>query len=114
MDHTKGAAVVEEKVRVSVRELVAFTYFEPDIVPAADASALLAGTRAHQARQADSEGETEKTIKHVFEADGIPILVFGRMDAFVYLIYIVSTLLKSAVCFFVSITALKTLANRKI
>ena len=40
--------------------------------------------------------------------------LFGRMDAFVYLIYIVSTLLKSAVCFFVSITALKTLANRKI
>ena len=73
---------MEEKVRVSVRELVAFTYFEPYIVPAADASALLAGTRAHQARQADSEGETEKNIKHVFEADGIPILVFGRMDAF--------------------------------
>lgn len=72
---------MEETLRISVRELVAFSYFQPDILPAADASALLAGTRAHQARQAQSEGETEKSIRHLYEIDGLALLVYGRMDA---------------------------------
>ena len=68
--------------RVSVRELVAFSCFPPDILPAADTEALLTGTQAHKARQAGFEGQTEQTIKHVFELEGAEILVFGRMDAF--------------------------------
>ena len=72
---------MEENVRISVRELVAFSYFQPDILPAADASALLAGTRAHQARQKQSEGEVEKSRSHLFEIDGLRVLVHGRMDA---------------------------------
>lgn len=72
---------MEENMRISVRELVAFSYFQPDILPAADASALLAGTRAHQARQKQSEGEVEKSISHLFEIDGLRVLVHGRMDA---------------------------------
>lgn len=73
---------MEENVRISVRELVAFSYFQPDILPSADASALLAGTRAHQARQKKSEGDIEKSISHLFMVEGVSILVHGRMDAF--------------------------------
>lgn len=73
---------MDETLRISVRELVAFSYFQPDIVPAADASAMLAGTHAHQARQAQTEGQIEKSIRHVYEADGLKLMVFGRMDSY--------------------------------
>ncbi len=74
---------MEEIFRISVRELVAFSCFTPDIMPAADAEAMLTGAQAHRARQASFEGETERTIKHVYEIDGASLLVYGRMDAFV-------------------------------
>lgn len=74
---------MEEMLKISVRELVAFSCFAPDIIPAADTEALLTGAQAHRARQAGYEGETEQTIKHVYELDGASVQVFGRMDAFV-------------------------------
>lgn len=74
---------MEENIRVSVRELVAFSYFPADITSAADASLLLKGTLAHQARQRQSEGESEKTIRHAFECGGVTVLVYGRMDVLV-------------------------------
>lgn len=74
---------MEEMFRISVRELVAFSCFAPDIMPAADTDVLLTGAQAHRARQAGYEGETEQTIKHVYELDGASVQVFGRMDAFV-------------------------------
>jgi len=74
---------VEEMFRISVRELVAFSCFAPDIMPATDTEALLTGAQAHRARQAGYEGETEQTIKHIYELDGASVQVYGRMDAFV-------------------------------
>ncbi len=73
---------MEETLRISVRELVAFTYFQEDILPAADVRDLLTGTRAHRARQEKQEGKAECSLKHVFEVAGEGVLVFGRMDAF--------------------------------
>lgn len=73
---------MQKNYRVSVRELVAFTYFQPDILPSADAEALVNGTLAHQARQMQSEGKVEQTIKHTFDAFGANVTVYGRMDAF--------------------------------
>ena len=74
---------MEEMFRISVRELVAFSCFPPDIMPADDAEALLTGAQAHRLRQSEFEGETERTIKHVFELDNTKVQVYGRMDAFV-------------------------------
>ncbi|MBR5546473.1 MAG: hypothetical protein IKU70_05790 [Clostridia bacterium] len=74
---------MEEMFRISVRELVAFSCFAPDIMPATDAEALLTGAQAHRARQAEYEGQTEQTIRHVYELNGASVQVYGRMDAFV-------------------------------
>ena len=71
---------MEENARVSVRELVAFSYFPADITPAADAALMLKGTLAHQARQKQSAGECEKSIRHAFMCEGVTMLVYGRMD----------------------------------
>lgn len=74
---------MERQFRVSVRELVAFSCFAPDIMPAADQEALLTGTQAHKARQQQSEGAIEQTIRHEYEYQGVKLLVHGRMDAWV-------------------------------
>lgn len=74
---------MEEMFRISVRELVAFSCFAPDIMPVTDTEAMLTGAQAHRARQAEFEGETEQTIKHVYELEGASVQVYGRMDAFV-------------------------------
>ena len=71
-----------ESFRVSVRELVAFSCFPPDIMPSADVEGMLAGAQAHRARQRDAEGEKEKALRHVFSCLGAEVLVFGRMDLF--------------------------------
>lgn len=72
-----------KEMRISVRELVAFSYFQADILPAAGMmEAMHAGARAHKARQSQSEAEIEKSIRHVFDMDGLEVLVYGRMDAF--------------------------------
>lgn len=73
---------MEETFRVSVRDLVSFSFFPADITPSGDPSVLLTGTRAHQARQAEAGGRAEQTVKRIFEVDGIRLLLFGRIDAF--------------------------------
>lgn len=74
---------MEETFRISVRELVAFSYFEADILPAGDMSVMWAGTRAHRARQARlMDGEAEKPVSHTFGTSDGPVTVYGRMDAF--------------------------------
>ncbi|NCB05847.1 MAG: hypothetical protein EOM69_10060, partial [Clostridia bacterium] len=69
--------------RISVRELVAFTYFAPDIMPTS--MALLAeGTRAHQGRQRSlpTGFEIERPVQATVEHQGASVTVYGRMDAF--------------------------------
>ena len=75
---------VEETFRVSVRELVSFTYFPPDIAPMAGVEEMLAGTRAHQVREAAQAAlfEIEKPIRGDVTLSGETVTVFGRMDAF--------------------------------
>ena len=72
-----------EAFRVSVRNLVEFIYFPEDILPARESlSALWAGTKAHQERQKEQEGEAERSIQRAFCCQGESIVLYGRMDAF--------------------------------
>lgn len=75
---------VGETFRVSVRELIAFRYFPPDISPAAGVQDMLAGTLAHQAREGALQGdyEVEKPIRLTIMQDGHSVSVYGRMDAY--------------------------------
>ncbi len=75
---------MDEMLRVSVRELVAFSYFSPDIVPGGNMADMLAGTKAHQAREAaqEAEFEVEKPLRCDVSQAGETVTVFGRMDAF--------------------------------
>ncbi|MEG2186228.1 MAG: ATP-dependent DNA helicase [Clostridia bacterium] len=73
---------MDEIFHVSVRELVAFSFFPSDIMPATDMSALHAGTAAHKARQVQQAGKAECPVKHLFSLHGENVLVYGRMDAF--------------------------------
>ncbi|MEG0995670.1 MAG: hypothetical protein RSH26_01780, partial [Clostridia bacterium] len=82
MDTEERPQAVEAAFRVSVRDLVAFSYFPADIMPGTDMRELWAGTQAHQARQRGQEGQAERTIKHRFALNGESVLVYGRMDAF--------------------------------
>ncbi len=68
--------------RVSVRELVEFSFFPEDIMPGGGMEELWAGTRAHQARQRQQTGETERPVKNTFECLDRQVTVYGRMDAF--------------------------------
>lgn len=72
----------KNRFRVSVRELVAFTFPPEDILPAAGLSDLQAGGTAHRARQAEQTGVTEKSISRVFALQGGEVELFGRMDAY--------------------------------
>ncbi len=72
----------EPEFRVSVRDLVEFSYFPEDILPTAGMEDLWAGTRAHQARQKQQQGEVERPLKRQFCCLGESITVYGRMDAF--------------------------------
>lgn len=76
---------MEETFRVSVRELVGFTYFPPDIAPMAGVAEMLAGTKAHRQREAAQAGlfEIEKPVRADVPLLGETVTVFGRMDAFV-------------------------------
>ncbi|NLO85983.1 MAG: hypothetical protein GX096_11245 [Clostridiales bacterium] len=73
---------METSFRISVRDLVAFTYFQEDILPSGDASLMLAGTQAHKSRQEQTDDHTEYTVKSIFEEMGETMLVFGRIDIF--------------------------------
>lgn len=75
---------MEATFRVSVRELVGFTFFTPDITPGGSTADMLAGTQAHQARESTqiAEFEVEKTIRSDVELADECVTVFGRMDAY--------------------------------
>ncbi|MDD3214163.1 MAG: ATP-dependent DNA helicase [Eubacteriales bacterium] len=70
--------------RVSVRALVAFSFFPPDITLGAGLAEMQAGTRAHQARETAQaeEFEIEKPLRCNVERGGETITLFGRMDAY--------------------------------
>ena len=74
---------MEEMIRISVRELVAFSYFTADIMPAADPEVMQTGAKAHRIKQAKFEGETERSVKQIFEFNELKIQVYGRIDAFI-------------------------------
>ena len=54
---------MEETFRVSVRELVAFSYFPEDILPAADMESMLIGSQAHRARQAAKQAKKDQWLR---------------------------------------------------
>ncbi len=76
---------MDNAIRCSVRELIGFSFYPPDILPTREAAQLMAGVLAHQGRQEKQrEGyEIEKSISHVFACEGEGVLLQGRMDAFV-------------------------------
>ncbi len=74
-----------EVINVAVRNLVSFSYFEPDIVPSADLSGkMLEGTLGHRARQGslDESFKIEQSISSDFEYKNIILRISGRMDVF--------------------------------
>ncbi len=75
---------MEATFRVSVRELVGFTYFPPDIAPMAGVEEMLAGTKAHQRCEAAQAAlfEIEKPLRADVPLMGEVVTVFGRMDAY--------------------------------
>ncbi|MCE5343861.1 MAG: ATP-dependent DNA helicase [Eubacteriales bacterium] len=75
---------MEDTLRVSVRELVAFTYFQPDIQPGGGVAEMLAGTQAHQARESAQADEfaIEKPLQAELASGGERVTLFGRMDAY--------------------------------
>ncbi len=64
------------------RDLVAFTYFTPDIAPGGGPAEMQAGTKAHQAREsAQAEDfEIKKPLNAELERNGETVTLFGRMD----------------------------------
>ncbi len=75
---------METTFRVSVRVLVAYSYFGPDILPGGNAAEMLAGTRAHQAREGAQAQtfEIEKPVNCTLIHNSETVTVFGRMDAY--------------------------------
>lgn len=75
---------MEATFRVSVRELAASRWFPPDLTPAGGLADMLAGGRAHRARQAVQAAvfELEKPVRAEIPLGGECVTVFGRMDAF--------------------------------
>ena len=67
--------------RVSVRSLVAFTVFPPDITPLSP-DLMEQGRRAHVSRQSESVAEAEVMLTWKGEAEGCEVTVTGRMDLF--------------------------------
>ena len=80
----EGGIPVGETFRVSVRELVAFSYFSPDITPSFAVEDMLAGTKAHQAREGmlAAQFEIEKVVRFELERGDATVTVYGRMDAY--------------------------------
>ncbi|MDD4080375.1 MAG: ATP-dependent DNA helicase [Eubacteriales bacterium] len=68
-------------LNVSVRALVGFSLFPPDIMPVS--SRLMAEGRAgHMARQAKSQARAEAALRWTGECGGVEVLVQGRMDLY--------------------------------
>ena len=73
---------MEGDFRVSVRNLVAFTYYPQDITPMGGVDEMQRGAKAHRARQGEQEGDSERPVKHLFDTEWGGVFVFGRMDAY--------------------------------
>ena len=70
-----------EAIRLSVRALVAFSCFPPDIMPLSPAL-LEQGRTAHLARQAQSGASREVPLSWQGQVQGLDFLVTGRMDLY--------------------------------
>ena len=68
-------------LRVSVRALVAFSVFPPDILPVS-AQLMELGRRGHLARQGESAGAAESALSWEGGEAGLPLRVTGRMDLY--------------------------------
>ena len=68
-------------VRLSVRALVAFSVFPPDILPFS-ASLMEEGRIAHLSRQQKSGARSEQALRYRGRRQGFDIEVTGRMDLF--------------------------------
>ncbi|HSK69823.1 MAG TPA: helicase C-terminal domain-containing protein [Candidatus Limnocylindria bacterium] len=66
-------------VRVSVRALVGFSVFPPDITPVSR-SLMELGREAHLASQRGREARAERPLSWEGEAEGLKVRVSGRMD----------------------------------
>ena len=75
---------MQPTLRVSVRDLVAVQWFSPDITPAGSLTEMLAGTKAHRARESEQAGQfdIERSIRADVTLNDECVTVFGRMDAF--------------------------------
>ncbi len=71
--------------RVSVRTLVEFSVFEPDLVPGSR-EAMLSGAEGHKSRQKTltdkGEYRSEVSLSRAFDIGGESVTIHGRMDAF--------------------------------
>ena len=71
----------QETLRLSVRALVGFTLFPPDIMPVS--SRLMAlGREGHLNRQAASAARAESALRWTGECEGRQVEVMGRMDLY--------------------------------
>ncbi|NLX83041.1 MAG: ATP-dependent DNA helicase [Clostridiales bacterium] len=70
-----------QAIQVSVRALVGFTVFPPDILPLSR-SLMELGRDAHLARQQDSPAKAEIMLSWSQKVDGLIVRVAGRMDLF--------------------------------
>ena len=71
----------DRPLSVSVRALVGFSVFPPDILPLSR-SLMQQGMEAHVSRQAASAGKAETMLLWQGEAAGLPLRVSGRMDLY--------------------------------
>ncbi len=68
-------------LRVSVRSLVAFSVFQPDILPIS-AQAMELGRQGHLARQSGSSAKAETLLDWQGSLEGREVRVSGRMDLY--------------------------------
>lgn len=82
MSDVKGRqAGGEAAVRLSVRALVAFSVFVPDILPFSS-SLMEEGRLAHLNRQEKSKARREQTLRYRGKRLGIAVEISGRMDLY--------------------------------
>lgn len=77
----KQVHVPREALRISVRGLVEFSHFPPDILPPSSLAMEL-GRQAHLARQQEAGGQAEVALTWAGEAQGFNFVISGRMDRF--------------------------------
>lgn len=81
MTQNRKAVGSPSPIRLSVRALVEFSVFEPDIVPFS-AALMEEGRQAHLARQLDSRARSEVPLQWTGRRQGIDFHISGRMDLY--------------------------------